>query len=269
MSGIEIYDDRVTVSGQQLAIRRIVHTLPAGGPDGPVLVFLHEGLGAMAFWKDVPERLCRHTGLDVLLYDRQGYGASDPMDLPRRLDYLHIEAHEFLPSLLARLEISETVPVGHSDGGTIALLFAARFPSMVRCMVTEAAHVFVDDVTVDGIRQAVQAWNDGHLRQVLETYHGKKTDTVFYSWSDTWLSEWFATWNITAELSDVVAPLLVMQGMDDQYGTRDQVDAIVRGTSGPADALLIKDCGHAPHADAPDVVVPEISRFVRRHLPRW
>jgi pimeloyl-ACP methyl ester carboxylesterase len=253
----------VEVLGRELAVERLE---PDGGGKGPVLVFLHEGLGCIALWRDVPARCCERLGFPAIVYDRQGHGRSDPPDGPRTMRYLHEEAEEQLPALLDALGIADAVLIGHSDGGTIALLFAASFPKRVKALVTLAAHVFVEGITIDGIEATVRAYAAGGLGARLERHHGEGTDALFHAWADTWLAPWFRQWNVEDCLPRVTAPVLIMQGVDDRYGTPRQIKAIARGLAGPHRTLLLPGVGHAPHLEAPDTVVEAVASFVSASL---
>lgn len=235
------------------------------GADGPPLLFLHEGLGCIALWKDFPAGLCRSLNRNGIVYDRLGYGRSDPLDGPRDPRYLHDEAYRVLPALLDALDVSRAVLIGHSDGGTIALLAAGAFPERVAAVVCEAAHVFVEEITLAGIRAAGEAFAEGELRRRLQRYHGEKTDATFAAWHDTWLSPAFRDWSIEAELARVTCPTLVLQGEDDEYGTPAQVTAIARGVSGPVETALIPGCAHVPHHQAREDVTARIERLLERH----
>jgi pimeloyl-ACP methyl ester carboxylesterase len=252
-------DNSLDLAGGPVAVRRIC---PAWQPDGggPTLVFLHEALGCIAMWRNVPAQLSRMTGLPALVYDRHGHGRSGALAGPRNPDYLDREALEILPAVLAAGGITDPLLIGHSDGGSIALLYAARYPA--RAVVTEAAHVFVEEVTLAGIRDAVEAWRGTELEQKLARHHGRKTGTLFNAWAETWLSDAFATWNIEAALPGVTCPTLIIQGEDDEYGTPRQANAIAAGVSGPARTLLLPDCRHVPHLQAADRVVPAIADFI-------
>jgi pimeloyl-ACP methyl ester carboxylesterase len=254
---------RIKAAGRQLAYERL---RPEGATGGPPLVFLHEGLGSISLWRDFPQALCRRTGREGIVYDRWGHGGSEPLDRPRGVDYLHDEARIFLPAVLDALGIERAVPIGHSDGGTIALLFAAQAPERAAAIVTEAAHVFVEDVTLTGIRAAVEAYATTDLPRRLAKHHGDKTDAVFRAWHETWLSPAFRVWNIEAELPRIGCPALILQGEDDEYGTRAQVDAIVRQVSGPVESALLPGCAHVPHQQARDAVLALVTDFVRRHV---
>lgn len=238
------------------------------GPDGPPLLFLHEGLGCIALWKDFPAVLCRSLNRDGIVYDRQGYGRSGPLEGPRDPRYLHDEAFRVLPAVLDALGVARAILIGHSDGGTIALLAAGAFPERVAAVVCEAAHVFVEEITLAGIRAAGKAFAEGDLRRRLQRYHGEKTSATFAAWHDTWLSPAFRSWSIEAELPRVTCPALVLQGEDDEYGTPAQVTAIARGVSGPVETALIPGCAHVPHHQARDDVTARIERFLACHVTR-
>lgn len=256
-------DFSIRVDQAVLRCRRLLPEKEAYGGNGPCLVFLHEALGCVEMWKAYPERLCQQTGLPGLLYDRRGHGASDPLQGPRQLDYLNREAEEVLPDLLRKLEIDQPILVGHSDGGTIALLFAARFPEWPCCAVTEAAHVFVEEVTRQGIRAALSSYHHTDLERKLAKYHGSKSGDLFRAWSGIWLSDAFSSWNMLREIPSIRCPLLVIQGEDDEYGTREQVDRIVGLSSGPATRLLLSGCGHIPHLEAQNRVLQSTGEFIR------
>lgn len=255
----------IKAGGRSLAVQQLQ---PDGAREGPTLVFLHEGLGSIALWRDFPSRLCERLGLPGLVYDRWGHGQSEPLDRPRDLRYLHDEAELFLPAVLAATGVEEPVLIGHSDGGTIALLYAARFPERPPAIVTEAAHVFVEDITVAGIQAAGRAYAGTDLAARLARYHGDRTDSLFRAWHDRWLSPEFRAWNIEAELAAIISPALVLQGEADQYGTRAQVDAIARGVSGPVETALLPGVGHTPHQEAAEEVLKLIAGFLGRRLDR-
>ena len=226
------------------------------------LVFLHEGLGCFTLWKDFPEKLCAAVGCPGLVYDRVGHGQSAPDPQSRTIHYLHRHALEELPQVLA-----EAIPgrpyvlIGHSDGGSIALLHAAERPPLLRGVVTMAAHVLVEPQTVAGIEAAALAFEEGRMAG-LARHHGEKTTALFHAWADTWCSPWFAAWNIEYALPSITCPLLVIQGEDDQYGSKLQVERIVAGVSGPATPALLPGCGHAPHRDREEEVITLIRDFL-------
>jgi pimeloyl-ACP methyl ester carboxylesterase len=229
----------------------------------PTLVFLHEGLGSIGQWRDFPLLVSRATGLPALLYDRWGHGKSDPLTGARRVRYMHDEALATLPELLHQLHVEKTILIGHSDGGSIALIFAAEHREKVSGIVTAAAHVFVEDITIRGIREAVRVFETTNLRDRLRPYHGDSTESMFRGWADIWLAPEFRNWNIEEYLPAVTSPVLAIQGENDEYGTPAQVDAIVRQVSGPVESLLIPDCGHIPHLQARERVLSEVTAFIR------
>lgn len=227
------------------------------------LVFLHEGLGSIGQWRDFPLIVSRATGLPALIYDRFGHGKSDPLTGPRKVRYMHDEALTSLPEILDQLRIEKTILIGHSDGGSIALIFAAKHPEKVSGVITAAAHVFVEDITIQGIRDAVRIFETTNLCERLRPYHGDSTESMFRGWADIWLAPEFRDWNIEEYLPAVSSPVLALQGKNDEYGTPAQVDAIVRQVSGPVEGLLIPDCGHIPHHQARERVISEIIPFIK------
>jgi len=252
----------LTVDGVRLPARRLRPSDATA--DAPVLVFLHEGLGSIGLWKDFPEALCYATGLPGFVYERQGHGDADPLlAQPRPVGYLEEQAEQVLPRVLAAAGINRFVHIGHSDGGTIALLHAASNPPGLLGAVTEAAHVFVEQITLDGIRAARTAFAEGTLKPRLERWHGANTEGVFWAWNATWLAPAFATWDMQDRLPAIRCPLLVVQGANDEYGTSAQVDAITRQTGGPATPLLIPACGHVPHQQARPAVLEAVTSFLR------
>lgn len=223
---------------------------------GRVLVFLHEGLGCASQWRSFPAEVAEATGLGALVYSRWGYGGSDPVTPPRPLRYMHDEA-ETLAEILAPLD--EAVLVGHSDGGSIALL-AGGHPR-VRGLVLLAPHVFCEDISVESITAAAAAYQEGDLRERLARYHGDNVDGAFWGWNLAWLDPAFRAWNITDCLPAIIAPVLLVQGAEDPYGTLAQLDAIERGVRGPVQRLVLPGCEHAPQRDARSA--PVIADFVR------
>ena len=242
---------------------RVMTVLPSGGQatGEAVLVFLHEGLGSIGQWRDFPRRLAEATGLGAIIYDRQGFGGSDPLDRGNQ-QYLQREDLTGLAAVLDTCGVRAPVLIGHSDGGTIALLYASQFPERPRGVVTLAAHVFVEEDTLAGIRNAVQAFETGELRQKLSRYHAENTDSMFNGFKDDWLLPRYREWNIESCLQNICCPLLVMQGEDDEYGTIAQVEAITVGVSGPVERVLIPGCGHNPHLQAGERVLSEMKRFI-------
>jgi pimeloyl-ACP methyl ester carboxylesterase len=226
------------------------------------LVFLHEGLGSITQWRNFPLALVRATGLPALVYDRCGYGRSESQPQAPDPSYLEVEAFERLPEVLDACGIEAPILVGHSDGATIALLHAARFPQVPLGVVSEAAHVFVEEVSLQGIWRTLHEFETTPLRERLRTHHGDKVDAVFRGWSEVWLSPAFQSWTMVDLLPAIQCPVLAVQGKDDEYGTPAQVRAITQGVTGPAQALLIPGCGHVPHFQARDQVLDGMARFI-------
>jgi pimeloyl-ACP methyl ester carboxylesterase len=232
------------------------------GRSGPVVVFLHEALGSIGQWKGFPAALCSATGLPGFIYERWGFGKSEPKGPgPWPADYLDSEA-AMLDEVLTAAGIERPVLFGHSDGGTIALLYAAAFPGKAEAVISEAAHVLVEDVTLAGIRDVVESSKDGRLLRGLHRYHGEMTADVFSGWADTWLAPGFRDWNIVKKLSAIRCPLLVLQGTADQFGTEVQVESITRSVSGPVSSHYFQGAGHVPHLESGEDVVRETHRFL-------
>ncbi len=246
------------------ANHRLHYQLIPGDTTLPYLVFLHEGLGSTAMWKDFPDLLCKKTACPGLVYDRLGYGKSAPLEHTRTIHYLHSYALQELPKLL-EVVIPERpfILFGHSDGASIALIFGAEQPPLLCGIITEAAHVYVEDQTIAGIRRTNAIWTEGKLRG-LTKYHGDKAETLFKAWSETWLAKWFRHWNIEYLLPSIEVPLLVIQGANDQYGTIDQVKTIAAKVSGDVQQEIIENCAHVPHAEAQEVVLELMSDFIAR-----
>lgn len=245
---------------------RIAYRTIPGDTNTPWLIFLHEGLGSMQKLHDFPDNLCQITGCSGLLFDRQGHGLSDPLKAPRTIHYLHQHALVELPQVIhSILKDQAYFVLGHSDGGSIALLHAAEQPSGLLGVITEAAHVFNEDETRQGIHQAESAYRAGKLER-LRQYHGDKTDSLFYAWADTWRAPGFASWNIEYALPAIDCPVLAIQGQDDAYGTPEQLTRIRRGTLNSAETWLISDCGHTPHREQTELVLQRMAAFISTHM---
>ena len=251
-----------TVEGQRLEVERIV--APRQGM--PTLVFLHEGLGSVALWRDFPVKLAARTGAAALVYSRRGYGKSDRLAAPRKVGYMHYEALVVLPALLRGLGIADPILIGHSDGASIALIHAGSGRGPVRALVLEAPHVFVEDVTVASIQEAKAAYRATDLPDRLARHHDDP-DHAFWSWNDIWLDPAFRVWNIEASLPGVRCPVLAIQGADDEYGTLAQLDAVERGVSGPFERLVLANCKHSPHRDQEAATLDAMTRFIERVAP--
>jgi len=246
------------VGGQRIEYEQI----DVGGKARPSLVLLHEGLGSIAMWRDFPGRLAHATGCDALVYSRQGYGNSDPVTASRDVGYMHDEALRTLPALLDQLAITRPILVGHSDGGSIALIHAGAGMRPVAAVVTLAAHVLVEDLSVASIAAAKVAYETTDLRAKLARYHSD-VDGAFWGWNRIWLDPEFRAWNIEAYLPRIACPVLAIQGEDDEYGTMEQmrrIGAKVRDI----ELVALADCRHSPHRDQPEAVQDAITRFVDR-----
>jgi pimeloyl-ACP methyl ester carboxylesterase len=239
------------VNGVELEAREI-----AG--EEPALVFLHEGLGSVGLWREFPARLAAQTGRRGLVYSRAGHGFSDVPAVPRTPRFMHDEALDVLPGVLAAAGVREPVLVGHSDGASIALIHAASHP--VRALVLLAPHVFVEDLSVASIAEARNAFETTDLRERMGRHH-RDAEATFRLWNDIWLAPEFRDWNIEDVLPHITAPVLLIQGEHDQYGTLAQVEAVRDGVAGPAE-LVVLDARHAPHLEAPEETLAAAARFV-------
>lgn len=246
--------------GREIALEYTWVGAPASAH--PPIVFLHEGLGSVAMWKDFPARLCAAHGLRGLVFSRYGYGRSTPRPAAERWasDFMHRQAHEVLPALFDRLGIERPWLFGHSDGGSIALLYAARFPDAAAGVIAVAPHLFVEDVSIASIEQARIAYETTDLRTRLAKYHDD-ADSAFRGWNDAWLAPAFRGWNIEREIGTIRCPVLAVQGEDDEYGTLEQIRAIARRLP-KTRLLVIPECGHSPHRDQPELLAEQTARFV-------
>jgi pimeloyl-ACP methyl ester carboxylesterase len=250
------------IDGVELYVEWI--DVPDAPSDAPVLIFLHDSLGATSTWRDFPRRLAERVQLRAMSYDRRGYGRSGPFgESPRTPAYLEDEA-QVLVELIGALRIERAVLFGHSDGGSIALVAAAIAPKRIVSVVTEGAHVFVEERTLNGIREAQQTFATTDLARRLVRHHGDKVDRVVTAWIDTWLAPEYRDWNIERYLSRIRCPVLAIQGDDDEYGTPAQVDAIVAGASPNARGMMIPGVGHTPHREAEALVLDAVADFIAR-----
>ena len=227
----------------------------------PPVVFLHEGLGSLSMWRDFPQRFCTRHGLRGLVFSRYGYGRSTPKPPGERwpVGFMHAQAHAVLPALLEALAIERPWLFGHSDGGSIALLYAAKFP--VAGVVAVAPHIFVEDLSIASIEAARRAYETTDLRKRLARYHAD-VDSAFRGWNEVWLDPAFRAWNIEAELEAITCPVLAAQGVDDEYGTLEQIRGIARRV--PQTRLLeLAHCAHSPHRDQPERLIAEAGAFIK------
>lgn len=230
--------------------------------DAPTIILLHEGLGCVGLWKDFPARLSRATGLSVFVYSRFGYGRSSPIPLPRPVSYMHDEAQDVLPELLEAIGFRSGVLFGHSDGGSIAAIYAgSRADDRLKGVVLMAPHFFNEPMNVEAITRATKAYETGGLKKGLEKYHGDNTECAFYGWSGAWLNPAFLDWNLEKFLPPISVPMLVIQGKDDEYGSLDHVHAAKAQSGGSVETVILENCGHSPQRDRPEHVLAKVSEF--------
>ncbi len=250
----------LTVGDTRLEYVRRVSSHPH--EDAFTIVFLHEGLGSVSMWRDFPQQVADATGCEAVIYSRAGYGRSSPAKLPRAVRYMHDEGLVVLPALLSALNIERPILFGHSDGGSIALICAGGTDTPLAGVIAVAPHVMVEDVTVAGIVQARQVWQNTDFPARLGKYHDD-ADAVFRSWNDIWLHPDFRAWNIEEYLPRIHCPVLAVQGEDDEYATMAQLDRIAAGAR-DVDQLRLADCRHSPHKDQPQAVIEATVAFVER-----
>jgi pimeloyl-ACP methyl ester carboxylesterase len=225
------------------------------------IVMLHEGLGSIALWRDFPHSLAASTGCGVLVYSRYGHGNSDKQLEKRPTTFMRHEAEVVLPELLDRLGISQPIVLGHSDGGSIALIFAGLYPERTRGLILEAPHVFVEDLSIASITEAKSRFQNSDLRARLGCYHAH-VDAMFWAWNDVWLDSHFRSWNIEAFLDTIGCPVLCVQGEEDEYGTRAQLQAIAARVP-HTEIVMLPSCGHSPHRDQREATLNAIAKFVK------
>jgi pimeloyl-ACP methyl ester carboxylesterase len=251
------------VGGEVLAdgkrLEAVAHGPPPG--DAPTIVMLHEGLGCVALWRDFPAKLAAATGWGVFTYSRAGYGRSDPVSLPRPLDYMAREARFSMPAVLDAIGMKRGILLGHSDGASIATIYAGEaFAERVEGLVLVAPHVFTEEPGLASISEARGAYETGDLRARLSKYH-THVDTAFRGWNDAWLHPDFRAWNIEHAVRRWRAPALVVQGVDDPYGTLKQIRAIEAGSPAPVKSLILEGCRHSPHTEQPQATLEAIAAF--------
>jgi len=232
---------------------------------GPIMIFLHEGLGSVSMWRDFPHEMCNFLGIKGLVYSRPAYGLSTPRN-PEDLwdvDFLHQQAIEVLPALLVGLKLDEPVWLfGHSDGGSIALLAAAHHPELVAGVIVLAPHLFVENLTIQSIRQAREQYRTGGLRERLSSYHAD-VDSAFYGWNTIWLKPEFQYWTIEDEVAKIQCPILAIQGSQDPYGTMTQVNRIEQ-LAKQVVVIEIANCGHSPHRDQTQILMQSVKDYFEK-----
>lgn len=231
----------------------------------PTLVFLHEGLGSVAMWKDFPAQLAKASGLNAFIYSRQSYGKSSVLPLAREVNYSYSEAVDVLPKVLAAANIVNPLFIGHSDGASIALIYAGalELPKTLG-LILMAPHVFNEDISIAGIEAAKLAYEQGNLRARLSAYHDD-VDNAFWRWNDIWLHDDFQFWNIEEFLKNISVPVLHIQGENDEYGTKAQTQAIQGQCAGKVEVLMLAECGHSPFRDQTQATLDAICSFIHRH----
>lgn len=240
--------------------RAIEYRMIPGDSDAPTLVFLHEGLGSAALWRDFPDTVAHRTGARALIYSRFGYGGSDGLLARREPNFMHTEALQVLPELLRHLGVARPLLIGHSDGASIALIYAAANPAAGVAVL--APHVFVEDVCVESIARIRARYATSGLKTRLAKYHAR-VDDAFLGWADIWLDPRFRSWSIEALIPSIAAPMLLIQGQQDEYGTLAQLDRIAARARAPVQRLVLDSCGHAPHRDREAAVSDALVQFVR------
>lgn len=226
------------------------------------IVFLHDSLGCNTLWRNFPAQLATALDCNYLMYDRRGYGLSSPFaEEPRPVHYMESEA-DILMKLLQHEGIKQPILFGHSDGGTIALLAASKYPSDFKAIITEGAHVFVEEITLDGIAHSKYQYQTTNLKERLEKYHGQNTQALFDAWTKTWLSTTFRDWNIEHHLPNITCPVMIIQGMDDEFGSQEQVRSIAEKTSGKSTICMVPNAGHSPHKQNELWLINECCNFI-------
>ena len=251
----------INVKGQKLYIE---HNNQFEGR--PTIILLHDSLGSVQLWREFPAKLSEIAQCNILAYDRLGYGKSFPMLTHERpVNYMELEA-DLLNNLLIEMDIDNAILFGHSDGGTIALITASKYPERIEAVICEAGHIFVEEVTLKGVYDAWEAYKTTNLPQRLQKYHGDKVEMLFKAWTETWTREDYRTWNIEYLLKDIKAPLLFIQGEADEYGTLDQVEKTVTQVSGSAEKYIIPGVGHTPHKEVPELVLEKAVGFISKYF---
>lgn len=249
----------VKIKLDEIAIKRI-----DGFPERPTIIFLHDSLGCIKLWQDFPEKLGELTKCNILVYDRQGYGKSCSFSYSKRDNYYMEQEADLLNELLDYWQIDKAFLFGHSDGGSIALITAGKYPDKIKGIITEGAHIFVEDVTINGIEEAIKLYKTTDLKSKLEKYHGNKTDEMFWAWASTWTTNEFRNWNIEKFLPKIVCSSLIIQGEEDEYGTLKQVERITTQTNGKSNQLIIQNVKHTPHKEVPELILQKASEFLNQ-----
>jgi pimeloyl-ACP methyl ester carboxylesterase len=255
-NGISADYAKTVVAGKTLETRWV----RAEPESATTIVLLHDALGSTAVWKDFPERLAEHTNSNVLVYSRYGHGESELLSDERTIDYIHYEGEVVLPALLDKFGISSPLLLGHSDGASMAITYAGKYHDRVSGLILMAPHVFVEDITVQGVIEAGVAYEDSDLKQKLSRYH-RDPDGIFHAWHNMWIDPQFRDWSIESYLSSICCPALLIQGEHDGYGTVAQLEAI-RSHVPESEMFLMQGCGHSPYREQPEATLDRIAQFI-------
>ena len=235
-------------------------------PGRPTLIFLHDSLGCIQLWRDFPEKLGENLNMNTLVYDRLGYGKSKPFKKQERtLHYMEEEA-DTLKGIIEDLSIEQPILFGHSDGASIALIAAGKYPNLCQAILLEGAHIFVENITLKGINDTTKLYLESDLKIKLEKYHGANTDPLFWAWSNTWNRHDFKAWNIENFLPSITCPVFIMQGEKDDYGTMKQVEGIQNQVKGSSELWFIPNVGHNPHKEVPEETLLHCRQFIEKHF---
>lgn len=230
----------------------------------PTIIFLHDSLGCIQLWRDFPQKLGEMARCNVLVYDRQGYGKSCDFITPKRDNYYMEAEADILIDLLDFWQVENPILFGHSDGGSIALIAGGKYLKRIKGIITEGAHIFVEDETLIGIREAIELYKTTDLKSKLEKYHSDKTEKMFWAWAETWTTKEFRTWNIESFVRTIECDLLIIQGEDDEYGTIDQVNGIVNQTQGRSTKLMLPNVRHTPHKEDQEFILMKAAEFINQ-----
>lgn len=231
----------------------------------PTIVFLHDSLGCIQLWREFPKIIAEATKCNYLIYDRLGYGESSrEINLPQRGKNYHEVEAKVLLELIGYFNIKKPILFGHSDGGTIALIAAALQPQLFLGIITEGAHIFVEDITLKGIKEAKESYLNTNLGEKLTKYHSNKVEDIFFAWTETWLHTSFGDWNIESLLPNIICPSLIIQGVNDEFGSLQQVESIINGISGKAEQLIIENAAHTPHKENAEVTIKAVVNFINK-----
>ena len=232
----------------------------------PTIIFLHDSLGSVKLWRDFPEQLAKASNCNALVYDREGHGESSPFNITKRpKNYLSLGA-DTLHQIIQKLSLKDIILFGHSDGATIALHYAAKYPNRLIATIVEGVHVFVEEETLNGIKEAKLATETTNLAARVAKYHGEKTEMLFKLWIETWLSDEYKYWNIEQDIRCIQSPILIFQGEKDEFGTMEQVNKIKANVNSLVEDHLIKNCGHNPHKEQTEFTLNTTTNFINKSI---